>query len=267
MDTSQRGIDLIIEFEGKHTELPDGRYRSYRCPANVSTIYCGLTKGVRDGMVIDEATGQKMFAKELATYEDAVERLVKVPLNQHQFDALVSFTYNVGPGDPTKPKSGGLANSTLLKVLNQGKYAAVPGQLMRWNKGGGRVLSGLTRRRKAEGALFMQPVVGEATAEEARMPQAVQESKGTLKEAAKSPTILSSVAGLFSSIGVGWQFVGTVASDTTAEVTATKQSLSGFEALWSHLGVSLGGVLLLVTIGALGVVLVRHVQRYLEGRA
>jgi lysozyme len=267
MDTSQRGIDLIIEFEGKHTELPDGRYKAYRCPANVPTIYCGLTKGIKDGMVIDEATGQKMFAKELATYEDAVERLVTVPLNQNQFDALVSFTYNVGPGNPAKPKSGGLANSTLLKVLNQGKYAAVPAQLMRWNKGGGNVLAGLTRRRKAEGALFMEPVAEEAQADEARMPQAVEESKGTLKEAAKSPSILSALAGLGSSVGVGWQWLGTVASDTTAEVAASKQSLSGFEALWSHLGISLGGVLLLVTIGSLGVVLVRHIQRYMEGRA
>lgn len=258
MDISQRGIDFIVSFEGKHTKLPDGRYKSYRCPANVSTIYCGLTRGVRDGMVIDEATGQKMFAKELAGFEDAVERLVKVPLNQNQFDALVSFSFNCGVG--------ALQNSTLLKVLNAGKYADVPAQLLRWNKGGGKVLPGLVRRRKAEGALFMEPVE-EADEDHMQMPQAVEESKVPLTAAAKSPTNVAATGGLLSSLGLGWQLFGSVASDTTAEVAVTKQSLTGFEALWSHFGISLGSVLLLVTIGSLAVVLVRHVQRYREGRA
>jgi GH24 family phage-related lysozyme (muramidase) len=264
MDLSDRGMRLLIEFEGCHKKLPDGRYKSYRCPANVATIYAGLTRGVKDGMIITEEQGKKMLAKELATFEDAVERLVTVPMNQNRFDALVLLAYNIGVGAFQK--------STLLKLLNQGKYAAAAAQFERWNKGGGRVLPGLVTRRKREAALFMEPMKDDApvcvpSEEEGVMPQAVEAQKVPLKEVGKSPTIISTVAGLASSVGVGWQWLGTVASDTTAEVTATKQSLSGFEALWSHAGVSLGGVLLVVTIASLGIVLVRHVKRYQEGRA
>ena len=75
-------------------------------------------------------------------YEADVKRLVDVPLTQYQFDALVSFVFNLG--------SGAFGGSTLLKKLNAGDYSAVPAQLMRWNKAGGRVLRGLTRRRQAE---------------------------------------------------------------------------------------------------------------------
>jgi GH24 family phage-related lysozyme (muramidase) len=261
MDLSERGMKMLLEFEGCHKKLPDGTYKSYRCPANVATIYAGLTHGVKDGMVITEDQGKKMLARELVKYEDAVERLVKVDLNQAQFDALTLLVFNIG--------IGAFEKSTLLKVLNQGRFDAVPAQFLRWNKGGGRVLPGLVRRRKAEAALFMDTSGDSLTRDKSEpdMPQAVEESKGSIKEAAKSPSILSALAGLGSSVGVGWQWLGTVASDTTAEVAASKQSLSGFEALWSHLGISLGGVLLLVTIGSLGVVLVRHIQRYMEGRA
>src|SRR5688572_28060470 len=119
MDTSQRGVELIVSFEGKKIRLPDGRYKAYLdtlAKPPVPTIYCGLTKGVAMGMVITEEQGERMFAKELALYEDAIERLVKVPLNQNRFDALVSFTYNCG--------IGALSKSTLLKELNKGNYDA-----------------------------------------------------------------------------------------------------------------------------------------------
>ena len=262
MDLSERGMKMLLEFEGKHKKLPDGRYKAYRCPANVCTIYAGLTRGVKDGMIITEAEGEKLLRKELNSHEDAVERLVTVEINQSMFDALVLLTFNIGIGAFTK--------STLLKLLNQGKYDQAAAQFARWNKGGGRVLAGLVTRRKAEAALFMEPVKTEAPkieAEEPAMPQAVTVASVPLTEGAvKSPTIWSSVAGLVSSIGVGWQWLGTVASDTTSEVAVTKQSLSGFDALWSHLGVSLAGVLLVVTIGSLGVVLVRHMTRYAQGR-
>ena len=72
--------------------------------------------------------------------------MVKCPLSQNQFDALVSWVYNLGPAN--------LQASTLLKVLNAGDYAGVPAQIMRWNKAGGKVLEGLTRRRQAEADLF-----------------------------------------------------------------------------------------------------------------
>lgn len=273
MDLSERGRKLIYKHEGLHKKLPDGRYRAYRCPANVPTIYCGLTRGVKDGMIISKEEGERLFSKHISAYEDAVERYVKVPLNQNQFDALVSFVYNVGPGDPKRPKEGGFCNSTLLKLLNKGKYDAVPAQLNLWVKGGGRVLPGLVKRRKDEGALFMEPMADEIETPEAddepSMPQAVEPVKVPLTAGAtKSPTIWSSLVAILSTgAGAVWQTAGTVATETTAEVGTAKQSLSGFEALWSHFGVSMGTVLAVVTLGALAVVLARHVQRYAEGRA
>ena len=71
---------------------------------------------------------------------------VTVPLSQNQFDALVSWVYNLG--------NGNLTSSTMLKVLNSGDYAGVPAQIKRWNKAGGKVLEGLTRRRQAEADMF-----------------------------------------------------------------------------------------------------------------
>jgi lysozyme len=79
---------------------------------------------------------------------DAVRREVKVPLSQEQFDALVSFVFNVG--------GGGFTSSTLLRELNAGNYDAVPPQLARWVKAGGQTLAGLVRRRAAEGRLFAE---------------------------------------------------------------------------------------------------------------
>lgn len=267
MDLSSRGMALLLDLEGKHKKMADGRYKAYRCPANVPTIYAGLTRGIKDGMIVTEAEGEKMLRRELSGFEDAVERLVTVDLNQNEFDALVLLSFNIGVGAFQK--------STLLKLLNQGKRDAAAAQFSRWNKGGGRILYGLVKRRKIEASLFLEPCADEILVakpdaeEEALMPQAVEVSKIPLTEgAAKSPTIWSSLIGLFSTAaGAIWQLGGTVATETTQEVGSAKTALGGFEALWSALGVSVGSVLAVVTIGALGVVLVRHVQRYAEGRA
>ena len=88
----------------------------------------------------------KMLVEELKEYENYVNTLVTCDLNQNQFDAMVSWVYNLGGGN--------LKASTLLKVLNSGDYAGVPEQMLRWNKAGGKVLEGLTRRRQAEADLF-----------------------------------------------------------------------------------------------------------------
>ena len=97
-------------------------------------------------MQITEDDAHNMLVEELNEYETYVNTLVSVPLNQNQFDALVSWVYNLGGGN--------LKASTLLKVLNSGDYEGVPAQIMRWNKAGGKVLEGLTRRRQAEADLF-----------------------------------------------------------------------------------------------------------------
>jgi lysozyme len=97
-------------------------------------------------MHINQLTAEKMLVEELAEYEKAVLDAVTISLDQCMFDALVSWTYNLGPTN--------LNSSTLLKVLNSGEYADVPAQLKRWNKAGGKVLDGLIRRREAEALLF-----------------------------------------------------------------------------------------------------------------
>ena len=88
-----------------------------------------------------------MLEVEMEEYEKYINDLVTVELNQNQFDAMVSWVYNLGVGN--------LQSSTLLKVLNAGDYAGVPEQIMRWNKASGKVLEGLTRRRQAEADLFV----------------------------------------------------------------------------------------------------------------
>ena len=92
-------------------------------------------------------TQTSMLEVEMEEYEGYVNNSVTAPINQDQFDALVSWVYNLGGGN--------LKASTMLKVLNAGQYEEVPAQMMRWNKAGGKVLEGLTRRRQAEANLFM----------------------------------------------------------------------------------------------------------------
>lgn len=139
MQISKEGIELIKDFEGFSA-------KAYQCSAGVWTLGYGSTDGVKNGDKITLGEAEKRLAQDLAYFEAEIDILVKVPLTQSQFDALVSFTYNVGVG--------ALKKSTLLKRLNAGKYEEVPAQLMRWNKAGGKVLAGLVRRRQAEADLF-----------------------------------------------------------------------------------------------------------------
>lgn len=142
--------NLVKSFEGLHKETEDGTIRSYRCPAGRWTIGYGHTKGVRSGMKITKAEADDILRADLVEFEDDVNKLVKVALTQAQFDALVSFAFNVG--------SAALASSTLLRKLNAGDADGAAAQFIRWNKatvkGKKVVLSGLTRRRAAEAALF-----------------------------------------------------------------------------------------------------------------
>jgi GH24 family phage-related lysozyme (muramidase) len=139
--TNQAGLDLIKSFEGL-------RLTAYICPAGVPTIGYGTTSGVRMGDRITPAQAEALLRRDLAKFEQAVDQAVKVTLNSNQFSALVSFTYNVG--------AGAFQRSTLLKLLNQGNYQAAAQEFMKWNRGGGRVLPGLTRRRLAEQRLFLK---------------------------------------------------------------------------------------------------------------
>lgn len=140
MKLSQDGLDMVKKYEGLYT-------KAYHCPAGVLTIGYGHTgPDVKPGQRIREAQAEKMLRQDMGKFEDAVRRQVKVPLTQGQFDALVSFTFNCG--------EGALKNSTLLKKLNSGDYAGAQAEFQRWNKGGGRVLPGLVKRRAEEAQMF-----------------------------------------------------------------------------------------------------------------
>ena len=136
---SEEGVTLIRYFEGCSLD-------AYLCPAGVWTIGYGHTNEVKEGDTIDQEAAEAFLIEDLETFEQAVARLVKVPLTQQQFDALVSFTFNLGAGN--------LAASTLLRKLNNYQYTEVPEQLMLWVRAGGKVLDGLVKRRAAEAAMF-----------------------------------------------------------------------------------------------------------------
>ncbi|MCL8307605.1 MULTISPECIES: lysozyme [Pseudomonas] len=143
MRTSQRGLSLIKSFEGL-------RLQAYQDAVGVWTIGYGTTRGVNAGMKISKEQAERMLLNDVQRFEPEVERLVTVPLSQNQWDALVSFAYNLG--------SANLESSTLRRLLNAGDYAGAADQFPRWNKAGGKVLPGLTRRRAAERELFLVAV-------------------------------------------------------------------------------------------------------------
>lgn len=139
MRISQKGLDIIKKFEGCKLE-------SYICPAGVWTIGYGTTKGVVPGMKITKEKAEELLKLDIEKFEKTVLNLVNVDLSQCQFDALVSFTYNLGGGN--------LSTSTLLKKLNNKDYYGASQEFIKWNKSKGKVLSGLTRRREDERNLF-----------------------------------------------------------------------------------------------------------------
>lgn len=140
MRTSQRGLSLIKSFEGL-------RLQAYQDSVGVWTIGYGATRGVKAGMSITKEQAERMLLNDVQWFEPEVQRLVAVPLNKDQWDALICFTYNLGAAN--------LESSTLLRLLNAGDYAGAAEQFPRWNKAGGKILPGLVRRRAAERELFL----------------------------------------------------------------------------------------------------------------
>jgi lysozyme len=156
MKTSLAGRAFIKQFEQlKLRAYPDPKWRGIsRLPTNEGTWGKPWTIGyghtgpdVVEFKQITATTAEKIFDADVAEREAVIYDLVNVPLNQGQFDALVSFVFNVG--------AEAFRNSTLLKKLNAGDYAGAADELLRWNKAGGKVLDGLTRRRQDERAMFL----------------------------------------------------------------------------------------------------------------
>ena len=141
MNISEKGLNLIKSFEGCHL-------KAYKCPAGVWTIGYGHTgKDVKEGLVITQEQAEHYLKNDVIIHSENVSRLVKRPLTQNQFDALVSFEYNVGYGN--------FASSTMLKLLNKSEYQAAAEQFDRWVFAKGKKLNGLVKRRKAEKELFL----------------------------------------------------------------------------------------------------------------
>tara|TARA_B100001175_G_scaffold299513_1_gene290946 strand:+ start:740 stop:1183 length:444 start_codon:yes stop_codon:yes gene_type:complete len=139
MKISQEGLSLIKKFEGCRLE-------AYYCSGGVLTIGYGHTGGVKESDTITQEEAEKLLRADVFKFEEYVEDNVMVELDQGQFDALVAWTFNLGPGN--------LRESTMLKKLNEADYASVPSEMKRWNKAGGKTLDGLIRRRNAEALLF-----------------------------------------------------------------------------------------------------------------
>lgn len=148
MKTSKNGIDLIAEFEGFSA-------KPYLCPARIPTIGFGATHYVNKRKVtlkdkaITREEAIELLKAMLIDYEKSVIRNVKVKLNQNQFDALVSFVYNLGEAN--------FKSSTLLRKINENQNdVSIKKEFLRWNKAGGKVLNGLTRRRQREAELYFK---------------------------------------------------------------------------------------------------------------
>ena len=143
MKTSSKGIALITEFEGF-------REKAYQDVVGIWTIGYGFTIGVQPGDTITKAQAKARLARELDGYEAAVTRACTNEPNQNEFDALVCFAFNVGVS--------GMAKSSVIKAHNRGDHQAAARAFSLWNKAGGKVWPGLTRRRAAEAALYLTPM-------------------------------------------------------------------------------------------------------------
>ena len=139
---TQEGLDLVKRFEGLRLER-------YLDAAGLPTIGYGhlIRPGEEFGDGITETEAEELLRRDLQLAERAVLRLIRVPLTDGRFDALVSFTFNLGPG--------ALQRSTLRRKVNREEHALVPAEFLRWVWAGGRKLKGLVRRRQAETAVYV----------------------------------------------------------------------------------------------------------------
>lgn len=192
MKINSRGLKLIRRFEGF-------RASAYRDAVGVWTIGYGHTSRagpphVGPGMKITRAQGEKILARDVEKFATQIRPLIRVPLNDNQFSALVSFAYNVGVG--------GFRRSSVLRVVNRGRFDLVPQRLSLWVKAGGRVLPGLVRRRAAEGVLFARPI-GRQERTTTTAPVEPAPGKPPQKSTTNIATLMGALAGLISAVANG----------------------------------------------------------------
>lgn len=234
MKTSERGVALIVKFEGFRSQayIP--------VPGDVPTIGFGFTKGVKMGDSMTMYEARERMKRELVEYEHGVLSACTITPNQNQFDALVCFAFNVGVG--------GLKRSSVIKAHNRGDFQAAARAFALWNKSGGVVYAGLTRRRAAESALYLEPVVhGEI--EQPEMPQSID---GERPMTASTINRASVVAG------------GTA---TVAAVTETVNTVNGLKHGVSELGDWLVPALLVCIVALAGYIVWERVKQRSGGWA
>lgn len=158
MKTGTKGVALIQVSEGYEKARPDGSCvayldklagKKYWSPGykGLWTIGYGCTEGVTEGMVWTQAQATKRLQVEIAKHEVAVSKMIKKPINQNQFDAIVSLSYNIG--------SGAVSKSSVVRKFNEGDVAGAADAFLAYNKAGGKVYPGLVTRRAAERKLFL----------------------------------------------------------------------------------------------------------------
>jgi len=205
------GLAVVKAFESCMQKVPDrpGHFKAYYDPVNVLTIGWGHTNHhlprFDAATVWSQAQCDSVLAGDMKTFEDHVNRLAKVDLKQCEFDALVSWAFN----------TGGPATASLWRQLNAGQKDAIPANLAQWNKAGGRVLNGLTRRRKAEGLLF-----------QGKIREAYQVAQAKMSTAAKigstTAVVVGTASGAAAAASAGWSWleVGLTAFIAAGIITA-----------------------------------------------
>jgi lysozyme len=203
---NQATVNLIKEFEGF-------RAKAYKCPAGVWTIGYGTTAAAHvgviphEGMTITEEEAEKYLHMAIDKFSNAIKPAITRPINDNEFGAFVSLAYNIG--------SGAFKKSSALRHFNAGETEKAADALLLWNKAGGKVLSGLVRRRAAERVLFLTPV-GFAAREETKDSTAVPDvPRDTPME---STTMQAGAVQAVSAVGAGVSAVSALSG--TAQIVA-----------------------------------------------
>lgn len=201
------GLAIVKAFESCMKKIPGkpGFFAAYYDPVHVLTIGWGHTNHhdpkFDAATVWSQAQCDAALASDMRVFEAHVNAMAKVPLAQHEFDALVSWSFN----------TGGPSHASVWRALNSGNKAAVPAALALWNKAGGNVLNGLTRRRKAEGLLFQGKIKEAYAVAQAKPASTAKKASGAVVAAGTAATVAHQ-----SGVSIGWIIGAAVAAAVVA---------------------------------------------------
>lgn len=238
MKTSQRGVDLIKEFEGF-------RANAYRDPVGIWTIGYGFIKGVRQGDTISKEQAETRLKMELREYEQGVIEATNGEATQNEFDALVCFAFNVGVS--------GMKRSSVIKAHNRCDKLSASRAFGLWNKAGGKVFAGLTRRRRAEANLYLESDGRE------EMPQAVD------SETRMAGSTINRAATLIG--GTSLVTGASEIADTLQTVSFAADSVAQVKDSAINLGALLVPVLLIAVAGLAGYIVWQRWKQRKDGWA